>query len=335
MDKKGRKSKEWSIGDLWRGKHLPEAMKRKESRTKRKKFRLGLTKPTWLNRHHSEKTKQKISRTKLKLYRQGKIKPPWKNKKPPFYRYWLGKKRSRKTMKKIKETKRIRFALGLIHGSNKNRKLSKEWRKHMSEAKIRLYAEKPEIKQMIRKKMIERYKNHPRLRKKISIEKQKYYETHPEARKNLLKYGMHPERKVKAMHNLTVKSEGEKKIANLLYKNHIQPNYESVELNFPEMDPVPDFFPKGSFAGKRIGNILIEFYGGFPKAWKTKVKKNILYKKYHVPVMIITPAELREENHDNLLREMVRLSGSPIAGGFKLEKWRLERKDGKRARGKS
>ena len=75
-----------------------------------------------------------------------------------------------------------------------------------------------------------------------------------------------------------------------------------------------------------IKNIFIEFYGGYYKAWKRKVLKNKLYKKYKIPVIVITPAELGERNFEKkLLREMTRLSRSKISRSFKLEKWQLER----------
>jgi hypothetical protein len=40
--------------------------------------------------------------------------------------------------------------------------------------------------------------------------------------------------------------------------------------------------------------IYIEFYGGYPGSWKKKVVKNKLYKKYKIPVISITPSELRD-----------------------------------------
>ncbi|MBI5148913.1 hypothetical protein HZA33_04510 [Candidatus Pacearchaeota archaeon] len=335
----------WKIGKLWRGKHLPNSLKKKESLTKRKNFRTGKTKPTWQGKHLPEYMKKKISKIKIILYKQGKIKPYWKNKKPPFYKCWLGKKRDKETTRKANETKRLLYLKGKLKGPNLGKKLSREWRSNMSKSKIkyfrnkanrkklsliisRLYARKPEIKRLIAKKLEERYKNHPYLRKEESKRKQLYYETHPEARKNLLSYWKNPERQVKAMNNLIVKSEGERVIANMLYKNKIKPNYESIELNFNEMDPIPDFYPQGNYEGKKISNIFIEFYGGHPKSWKRKVEKNKLYQKYKIPVIAITPREVEEIERGNvkpILGEMARLSQSKEAKNFNLKKWQLIR----------
>lgn len=300
----------------------------------------------WKNKHLSNKTKKKLSLKIKQLWKQGR------------YDFRKGMRLSKSQIKNISEGLKRHYRkhpempeIAWTQSRKKRQasRMKEYWSRHpeimqritktriktlkkhpeiagkISLALRKRHAANPEIKLLISKKMKERYKNHPRLRKKLSIAKQLYYEQNPEARKHLLEYWNKKERKVRAMHNLAVKSEGERIIANMLYKNSIKPNYESVELNFPEMDPIPDFFPKGNYKSSQISNIFIEFYGGHPKSWKTKVKKSILYRKYHVPVMIITPAELQEQNHDNLLREMTRLSQSNLAKNFNLKKWKLDR----------
>ena len=187
-------------------------------------------------------------------------------------------------------------------------------RRKTSRAMKKFYAKNPQVSRLIAKKLKERYKNHPYLKERISEEKQLYYEKNPEARKHLLEYFSKPHKKIKAMNNLIVKSQGEKIIADTLIKNSINPNYEAHELNFPEMDPIPDFYPDSL-------NIFIEFYGGHPKSWKTKVEKNILYKKYKIPILALTPAELKDINFENnLLREMKKLSQSQISKNFNVKK---------------
>ena len=266
----------------------------------------------------------------------------WKGKKPPFYKYWLGKKRP-DVGKKISESKKLFLELGLSHPVNEGKKLSKKWKKNMSIARTkffqdkrnrkrwsimtsRIYAQRPEIKEKISKKIEERYKAHPYLRKEESRRKLLYYEQHPEARRHLLEYWKKHERRVKAIRGLIVKSEGERFHANMFFRFGIKPNYEAVELNFPEMDPCPDFFPEGNFEGRDIKNVFVEFYGGFPQEWKRKVQKNKLYKKYRIPVIPTNPAELEQEDAEKrLLREMVRLSESRLARNFNLERWQLDR----------
>jgi len=63
---------------------------------------------------------------------------------------------------------------------------------------------------------------------------------------------------------------------------------------------VPDFYlPKYNTHNMTY----IEFYGGYPKAWKKKVLKNRLYKAHKIPYIFITPAELRDLQ-ENLVGEL-------------------------------
>lgn len=220
------------------------------------------------------------------------------------------------------------------HGRRMKELMKKIWTKEKRKEqsiRMRKIMENPEIRKKLIKKLKERYKKHPYLKIKLSKEKQEYYEKNPAARKNLLEYWKKPERKVRAMNNLIVKSEGEKIIANTLYKNNIIPNYESVELNFKEMDPIPDFFPEGEYEegdkARKIKNVFIEFYGGHPKSYKTKLKKNKLYRKYKIPVFILTPYELKLPNFSSyLLSQLSKLSQSKEARNFNLARWKLKRK---------
>jgi len=143
-----------------------------------------------------------------------------------------------------------------------------------------------ELKKRIDRKVTEFWKNHPGLRKKKSDDVKKYYLNHPIALKNLMEYSkksLKPHLKTKQ--GFIVRSKGEQKIANYLFDNKIKAEYESKALKFPEMICIPDFFlPKTK--------VYIEFYGGFPQAWKRKVEKNKIYKKHKVPCIFITPAEL-------------------------------------------
>lgn len=185
----------------------------------------------------------------------------------------------------------------------------------------------PEIARIIAKKLKERYRNHPYLRERLSREKQEYYENNPEARKNLIEYWNKPENRIKCKNSTIVKSKGEKIINNTLFESGIKPNYEAIELNFSEIDPVPDFFPSGKCKYGWIKNVFIEFYGGHPRGWKSKVKKNKVYEKYNIPVLILTPYEIKlADFKDYLLKELVKLSNSKEARNFNLKKWQLKRK---------
>jgi len=113
---------------------------------------------------------------------------------------------------------------------------------------------------------------------------------HPEKFKNFMKGGRNlltPHIKTKS--GFLVRSHGEQAIANFLHDNKILSSYESKSLIFKSEGQicVPDFWlPKYK--------TYIEFYGGHPLAWKKKVLKNKLYKKYNIPCIFITPAELRD-----------------------------------------
>jgi hypothetical protein len=211
-----------------------------------------------------------------------------------------------------------------------------EKRKRLSKFRILYYKKHPELKILIGRntarffadaknrklassRMIQRYRNHPYLKKKMSIAKQLYYEKHPAALRKLLDYGKKAcKRHLKTKQKWLVMSFGEKRIADFCYDAREPLLYESVELNFPEMDPVPDFrMPRF--------NVFVEFYGGHYKAWKSKVRKNKLYKKYKIPVIFITPSEL--DNLDYyLLREAERMSKTAICRNFRIEDWVLNKK---------
>jgi len=210
-----------------------------------------------------------------------------------------------------------------------------ETRLRLSKAKKEYYKKHPELKLLIGKntlkffanplnrklaaaRMNERYRNHPYLKKEISEAKQLYYERHPEALKNLLAYGKKAlKRHIKTKQKWKVMSLGEKRIADFFFEKKEPAMYEAVELNLPEMDPVPDFYLKRF-------NVFVEFYGGHPKAWKSKVKKNKLYKKYKIPVIFITPAEL--DNLDYyLLKDAGRMSKTDLCRKFKVNEWALNK----------
>ncbi len=241
----------------------------------------------------------------------------WKNGMPPAIR------------KKISERAKERYKTKSIW--NKNRKWTKEERKRISEGKRRAYREHPEVLKKMSKSMKEKWKNpefrrlvdrkctefwrnHPSLKKEYSIKFKKYYKTHPEALKDLLSYGgKSTKHYLKTKQNFKVKSKGEKAIANFLHKNKIICLYESIPLLFKELICIPDFYLPQY-------NTFIEFYGGHYKAWKAKVRKNKLYKKYKIPCIFITPAELHNLDY-YLLKEAEKIKSKPISKNFDIHKW--------------
>jgi hypothetical protein len=124
----------------------------------------------------------------------------------------------------------------------------------------------------------------------MSIKAKNLFIKHPEKFRKFLKYGNNPASpRFRTKQGFKVRSRGEQEIANFLFKNKINSQYESKTLIFKEEGQicVPDFWlPQYK--------IYIEFYGGFPKSWKKKVMKNMLYAKHKIPCIFITPGELRD-----------------------------------------
>jgi len=162
------------------------------------------------------------------------------------------------------------------------KKFSMRWKKY--------WEEHPESVKKIDRAMTEWWKEHSHVKKKKSIEMKNFFMKHPEKFKKFLKYGNNPALlSFKTKQGFLVRSRGEQKIADFLFENKIKFSYEEETLIFEEEGQicVPDFYlPKFK--------IYIEFYGGFPRAWKKKVMKNKLYKKHKIRCVFITPAELRD-----------------------------------------
>ena len=151
----------------------------------------------------------------------------------------------------------------------------------------------PEVIQKIDRAVTKWWKEHPNIRKERSEAIKNLFITNPERFKKFMRYGNNsfiP--KFKTKQNFLVRSHGEKQIADFLFDNKINALYEQKVLIFKQEGQicVPDFYLPEY-------NTYIEFYGGFPSAWKKKVMKNKLYKKHKIPCIFITPAELRNLNY--------------------------------------
>ena len=163
-------------------------------------------------------------------------------------------------------------------------------RKKHSTAMRKRYKEHPQLAKQIDRKMTEWWREHPHVKKEMSIKVKNLFISNPDKFKKFLKYGSNPAfPRFKTKSGFLVKSRGEQKIANFLHDNKISSSYESKTLIFKEEGQVcvPDFYLPSS-------KTYIEFYGGHPKAWKKKVLKNKLYRKYKIPCVFITPGELRD-----------------------------------------
>ncbi len=162
------------------------------------------------------------------------------------------------------------------------KKFSARWKKY--------WQKHPESIKQIDRTMTKWWREHPNIKKERSIQAKNLFLQNPDKFKKFLKYGSNPiTPKLKTKSGFFVKSKGEQTIANFLHDNRIKAQYESKTLIFKEEGQicVPDFYLLSS-------KTYIEFYGGFPSAWKKKVMKNKLYKKHKIPCIFITPAELRD-----------------------------------------
>jgi len=163
-------------------------------------------------------------------------------------------------------------------------------RKRNSMIQKRYLKKHPEFVERMDKAMTKWWYEHPNIRKERSTKIKSLMMKHPEKFKKFMKYGSNPSLpQFKTKQHFLVRSRGEQTIANFLHDNSISSQYESKTLNFEKEGQicVPDFYLPSS-------KIYIEFYGGYPAAWKKKVMKNKLYKKYKIPCIFITPAELRD-----------------------------------------
>lgn len=210
---------------------------------------------------------------------------------------------------------------------NKRKQRSKEmkefWtvgkRKEQSILKKKQYKTNPELRKKIDRIVTEWWKEHPLERKKRAAKIKKFFMKNPAAFREFLKHGKNPlKHHLRTRQGFLVRSKGEQEIANCLYANNIVSLYESIDLmiktkQFKGNICNPDFYIPSL-------NIFIEFYGGYPTAWKKKVLKNKIYKAHKIPVLGITPAELKDLDY-YLLKQGKQLSQTKAARKFDIKKW--------------
>ena len=223
-------------------------------------------------------------------------------------------KEARRKRKKIKwsaeTTKKRTLALKKYYSNNtlERKKVSVWIKKYYSNPKAKekaskirkkFYQEHPQAVKEMDRIITKWWHEHPNIRKERSIAAKKLFIEHPEKFKKFIQYGNNPNRpRFRTKQKFVVKSRGEQTIANFLHDNNLVAQYEAKTLIFKKegMICIPDFYLPSY-------KIYIEYYGGYPEAWKKKVMKNHLYKRYKIPCIFITPAELRELNY-YLLREL-------------------------------
>lgn len=210
-----------------------------------------------------------------------------------------------------KQKERIRLKLQNFYKDPKARK-------RISMIKRLQYKTNPELRKKIDKIITGWWKDNPNIRKERSKKIKQFFIKNPKAFREFLKHGKNPlKRHIRTKQGFLVRSNGEKQIADFLYRNKIKSSYEAIDLPIIK-EPFngnicnPDFYlPEYK--------IFIEFYGGYPKAWKKKVLKNKIYRTHKIPVIAITPAELEDLNY-YLLKEAEKLSKTNIVRNFQLNK---------------
>ncbi len=157
-------------------------------------------------------------------------------------------------------------------------------------AKIKAFWKKnPEYAKLVDSRVTVWWKEHPNIKEERSRELREFFINNPEEFKKKFMNGKNNPFKphIKTKQRFKVRSNGEKKIADFLKEHKIVCSYETEMLILDGYVCVPDFHLKDY-------DIYIEFYGGYPGSRTKKVLKNKLYRKYSVPCIFITPAELRD-----------------------------------------
>lgn len=267
----------------------------------------------------SKTRRENISKAKKKSFRKNPdAKKLMSQIRIEFFRNPAERKKASENIKKVYQERpeiKHKISLSLKKYWNKNPEAKIE----MSRIKKQQYKSNPELRNKIDRIVTAWWKAHPAERKKKADRIKKWFIENPDAFKEFMKHGKNPLKKhLKTSQGFLVRSKGEQQIANFLYKNKIPCLYESIDL----MITTPPF--KGNICNPDFYipsyNIFIEFYGGYPTAWKKKVLKNKIYKAHRIPVLGITPAELEDLDY-YLLKQGEKLAKSEMARRFKIHKW--------------
>jgi hypothetical protein len=212
-------------------------------------------------------------------------------------KYWLGRKQPASVRLKRSIAVKKLIQEGKFRIWNKGKHLSAEHKRKLRLSNLKAY-ENMALRGRIDRQITRWWREHPNIRRINSEKMKKELARHPDALRKFMENRKNPfAARIKTKNGLKVRSKGEKEIADFLFENKIKVFYEAKPLILDGNPCVPDFWlPKFK--------CYIEFYGGYPGAWKKKVLKNKLYRKNKIPVISITPAELR--NLDYCLMKEIR-----------------------------
>src|SRR3989344_952654 len=254
-----------------KNKPMPLASRKRESRTKKLLFKLGITKSHRKGIHLSKTIKKKISISKIKLLKQH----PELKKQHSIYmkKYW------KKHPEKVEAHKK--FLIELWKNPEKRERASRIGKE--------VYKNHPNLREASRKRFIAwliKHKNAMR-----------YIEQGKGNKKKLSKITMRKEE---------VRSLYEVMIANWLFKNKTAYFYEGKMLVFPDFKKlgivfaVPDFFLPEY-------NCIIEMYGQYRDSRSGTIKKNRAYRYYGIPFLPIRTSEIN--NLDTIIPKFLKSIG--------------------------
>ncbi|MFH1307762.1 MAG: hypothetical protein ABIH72_02835 [archaeon] len=225
--------------------------------------------------------------------------------------YWKGKKQPLEVRKKNSKSLKKAYKEGRHKKVWEGKHFSKEHKEKLRKSNIKTWQDE-KLRQKVDKIMTDWWKEHPHIKKARSEQLKKYYKENPKAFKEFMEGGKNSSQLTrKTKFSWKVRSIGEQKIANFLYERKIKAEYEKITLKLDSWLCTPDFYLP-SF------NVFVEYYGGHPKAEKKKRKKNKLYKKYKIPVIAITPAELR-----NLDKHLIKDAEKNKSKNFSWRRFRI------------
>ncbi len=275
----------YNIGNFWKGRKQPEAVRKKNSESLKEAYAEGRHKKVWLKKHFTKEHKEKIKRSNKKTWQSitariehiKEARRRWKSKE--------ARKKHAKIMKKRYEDRVLR-------------------------AKMAILLRQAKLKPAARKKAREIAIQHPYLKKDFRKRLEVYLATYE------LKMLLGSNKEKPAIRTLTrywVRSSYERDAVNFLWFEKIKQEYETVCLFFPELFCIPDIYLPEF-------NIMIEIAGQFPRTRAKNMTKRKVYKKYKIPVIWLTPSDFASL-HKNLILKIASKEIREKARKFNLNYW--------------
>jgi hypothetical protein len=170
-----------------------------------------------------------------------------------------------------------------------------EFRKKLSSIRKLLYLQKPEYRKKTSLAMKRVFIEHPNLKKEFKENFHKFLQANPEFLKKLETSKGNPNiADVKTLKGGKVRSSYEKKVADTLFMNKINYDYEARVLIFKKEVKwaIPDFWLPDY-------NMLIEVFGEYEGSKKIAAEvraktrwKKMIYAKYGIPLIALTPSAI-------------------------------------------